>query len=121
MRLLICGGRDFADRAMFARAMTLQCLHRRPTVIIEGGARGADALAREWAKHRGVENETYPADWKAHGRAAGPMRNQRMLEIGRPDMVMAFPGGPGTADMVRRAEVAGVQVIRPNFLEIPDR
>jgi hypothetical protein len=53
----------------------------------------------------------YPADWAKHGRAASPIRNQQMLDEGRPNLVVAFPGGRGTADMVRRARSAGVEVI----------
>ena len=51
------------------------------------------------------------ADWAKHGRKAGPIRNQRMIDEGRPDLVVAFPGGTGTADMVERARVAGIRVI----------
>jgi hypothetical protein len=50
------------------------------------------------------------ADWNTHGRAAGPIRNQRMLDEVKPELVVAFPGGRGTADMVRRAREAGVNV-----------
>jgi hypothetical protein len=48
------------------------------------------------------------ADWEKLGRSAGPIRNQAMLDEGRPDLVVAFPGHHGTADMVRRARAAGV-------------
>jgi len=51
------------------------------------------------------------ANWAGLGRKAGPIRNQEMLDQGRPNMVVAFPGGRGTADMVRRARGAGVEVI----------
>jgi hypothetical protein len=57
-----------------------------------------------------VPIDVYVAQWKKHGRAAGPIRNQRMLDEGKPDLVVAFPGGRGTADMIRRAERAGVPV-----------
>jgi hypothetical protein len=57
-----------------------------------------------------VPIDVYVAQWKKHGRAAGPIRNQRMLDKGKPDLVVAFPGGRGTADMIRRAERAGVPV-----------
>jgi hypothetical protein len=52
------------------------------------------------------------ADWRKYGAAAGPIRNQRMLE-GPPDIVVAFAGGKGTADMVQRARAAGIAVIEP--------
>lgn len=107
-RVLVCGGRGFDDAALVER--TLCDLRPAPSVIIEGGARGADKLARLWAQHYGADVETCPADWGAHGKAAGPIRNQRMLDEGKPDLVIAFPGGRGTADMVRRAKAAGVEV-----------
>jgi YspA, cpYpsA-related SLOG family len=81
------------------------------TAIIEGGALGGDRLARQFARLRGVTVETFPAEWATHGLAAGPIRSKRMLVEGRPDLVVAFPGGPGTTNMVRQARAAGVLVI----------
>jgi len=68
-------------------------------------------LAQEWAEARGVPCEVYLANWAELGRKAGPIRNQQMLDEGRPTLVVAFPGGRGTADMIRRARSAGVEVI----------
>jgi hypothetical protein len=113
MRVLVCGGRDFTRRT-FAFD-TLDGLHARTpiAVVIEGGALGADQAGRDWANARGVPVETYPADWKNLGRAAGVIRNQQMLDQGCPDLVVAFTGGRGTADMVHRAIKSGIQVVRP--------
>lgn len=116
MRVLVCGGRDYADRdAVFLALDRLLRRDKNPVAcIIHGAAHGADSLAGQWAWNRGVDVEPYPADWKAHGRAAGPIRNARMLAEGRPDAVVAFPSkGPGTRDMVGRAEAAGLKVWRP--------
>jgi YspA, cpYpsA-related SLOG family len=108
MRVLVCGGRDFTDQALLeARLAGILGV----AVIIEGGALGADRLAREFGQQRGITVETFPADWQKHGRAAGPIRNKRMLEDGKPDLVVAFPGGRGTANMVGQARAAGVRVI----------
>jgi hypothetical protein len=82
----------------------------RPREIIHGGAAGADWCAGAVAELRDIPQSVFKADWKAHGRAAGPIRNQQMLDQGKPDLVLAFPGGRGTADMVRRAKAAGVEV-----------
>ncbi len=113
MRVLVCGGRDYDD---YAHVLTvLDNLHRVRgpiTAIIEGGARGADTLARDWAKARLVKCVTVPADWTTHGKAAGPIRNQRMVDEFKPDLVVAFAGGRGTADMIRRAETAGLEVAK---------
>ena len=88
-------------------------LARRITIdtVIEGDARGADRMAGEWAQCHGVQNLKFRAEWEKLGRKAGPIRNQLMLDEGRPDLVVAFPGGRGTADMVRRARAAGIDVI----------
>ena len=109
MTVLVCGGRTFRNRAWFVRAMAEHA--SAATRILQGGAPGADRLAFEWARANSVEVTTYEADWTAHGRAAGPIRNQRMLDEGQPDLVVAFPGTRGTADMVKRAKVAGVRVV----------
>lgn len=111
MRVLVCGGRDFSRWDILLA--TLDDLHAQHAfdMVIHGGARGADTLAGEWAALRGVFCVPYYADWKKHGRAAGPIRNQYMLDEGKPGLVVAFPGGTGTADMMRRATAAGVQVV----------
>lgn len=77
---------------------------------LRGGARGGDAIGRAWAMARGIEVVTYFADWSLQGRKAGPLRNIRMLEDGKPTLVVALPGGKGTAHMISIARVAGVPV-----------
>ena len=109
MRVLVCGGRDYADMDRVREA--LDGLDPAPEYLIEGGARGADRLAKGWAHMRGVPVLTYPAKWDEFGKRAGILRNAEMLEHGKPDLVVAFPGGRGTADMVQRAERAGVPVM----------
>lgn len=102
-RYLICGGRDFADKELLHKALRSLILHPTDAVIIHGAARGADQMAADWGYLRGAHVEPFPADWQRYGGAAGPLRNQAMLDVGKPDVVIAFPGGKGTADMVRRA------------------
>ncbi len=80
-------------------------------VIIEGGATGADSAAVDFATVNFCKLEEYPADWKRHGRSAGYIRNKQMLVEGKPDLVVAFPGGKGTAMMVELANGAGIKVI----------
>ena len=112
-RLLVCGGRDFDDAPFVFR--TLDALHRehRFREFMQGGARGADALAKEWAMTKGdLKCFEIKADWKKYGPAAGPIRNQQMLEWG-PDLVVAFAGGTGTAGMVALARAAGAPIIEP--------
>jgi YspA, cpYpsA-related SLOG family len=108
MRVLVCGGRDFTDQALLEdRLAGIPAV----AVIVEGGALGADRLAREFGQQRGITVETFSADWEKHGRAAGPIRNKRMLNEGNPNLVVAFPGGRRTANMVKQAREAGVRVI----------
>jgi hypothetical protein len=110
MRVLVCGGRDFADReVLFA---TLTALHAAApiTLLVHGAAKGADRLAGEWAEAVGIPVAAFPADWKRYRGAAGPKRNKQMLVEGKPDLVVAFPGGKGTGNMVGQAEAAGVLV-----------
>lgn len=114
MRLLVCGSRKWTDRdAVFH---CLDVLHGRTPVdvLIFGGARGADTLAREWGTAREIpKQECYHANWNKHGRAAGPIRNAHMLRVGKPDCAIAFrlPGrSPGTRDMIQRLRKAGVPV-----------
>ena len=110
MNILVCGGRDFTDWDVVRRALD-PYLDAIPHTLITGGARGADALAEQYATEFGWRVEVYPANWKRDGKAAGPIRNQQMLDEAAPNVVVAFPGGRGTADMVRRARAAGVEVV----------
>lgn len=112
MKILVCGGRDYDNLALVYQ--TLDAIHAERTIkcVIHGGARGADACAWNWAVQRDIPQMSYPADWKAHGRVAGPRRNQTMLDL-HPDiqLVVAFPGGAGTRDMIKRAVRAGIEVL----------
>lgn len=122
MKVLVSGGRDFADWPTLWRV--LDEIHEKTpiTLLVHGAARGADTLARYWAAARGVPEtgDKYRVNWDAERRAdpvgwrkAGQLRNARMLAAERPDLVVAFPtGGPGTAGLMHRARKAGVEVIK---------
>lgn len=112
MIVLVTGGRDFADFRCVGRVLDEAHSWERITRIITGCAAGADRWARNWALLHEVDAHVYAARWRAEGNKAGPLRNARMLADGRPDLVIAFPGGRGTADMVRRAAAAGVPVVK---------
>lgn len=110
MTIIVTGGRDYSDReTLFAY---LDRLHAETpiTLLVHGSAKGADALAWEWAVENGLPWIAHGPDWKKHGRAAGPIRNREMLKE-NPSLVVAFPGGRGTADMCQAARDAGVKVI----------
>lgn len=115
LRLVVCGGRDFNDREFVWSV--LDKIHRLRGIseIIEGGARGADALAGEWADAHRVLRTTERVtkeEWRLYGSAAGPLRNGRMLKL-MPRAVIAFPGGSGTADCIRQARQRGIRVWEP--------
>lgn len=116
MRLLVCGSLVFPDRHAVFHALDLVLTHRRVDMLIHGAAAGVDTLADQWAVARGIRRQPFPISpeqWARVGMAASPLRNTRMLLEGRPDGVVAFPGGPGTEDMVLQARVAGIPVWRP--------
>jgi predicted Rossmann-fold nucleotide-binding protein len=119
MRILVCGGRDYYEYSTLKNTLEDLCPERGPVVIIAGGASGADFLAKVFALDEYGDNafltyEEYPANWQLFGKRAGMLRNQQMLDEGKPDIVVAFPGGSGTADMVKRAKNAGVKVVEVN-------
>ncbi|MCE7028458.1 DUF2493 domain-containing protein [Jiella avicenniae] len=112
MRVLVCGGRDFSDEnAAWNNLSRLFDEIGDPSIIIHGGSPGADSIAEDYAQRTNCRSHAFRANWKKHGKAAGPICNQRMIDEGKPDVVVAFPGGRGTADMVRRAKDAGIRVI----------
>lgn len=110
MRVLVCGGRDYADANTMKRVLGTFHTLNPIAVLIHGGAPGADTMAGIWALYNGITERVFLANWKDLGKKAGPIRNQQMLDEGKPDLVIAFPGGSGTSDMIRRAEKAGVTV-----------
>jgi hypothetical protein len=113
MRLIVCGGRTFRDRQAVFAALDRLHAKRGISFLIQGAADGADYLAWQWAEARGVPCGSYAANWQGEGRAAGTLRNQRMIDEGAADGVVAFPGGRGTADLIARAKRAGLKVWEP--------
>lgn len=107
-RILICGDRHWTDYQMISDIIAW----RRPSLIIEGGATGADSCAREAAQAQNIPYLEFRAKWESYGKAAGPIRNQEMLDEGKPDMVIAFhddlENSKGTKDMIRRAKKADI-------------
>lgn len=113
--MLICGSRDWTDRYPIHEVLAEQFDPKRDTVI-HGGSRGADSVADTVARDLGFKVIVFPADWRGHGKAAGPIRNKLMLTEGKPDAVWAFKrdfdetlSRGGTENMVRIAKEAGVE------------
>lgn len=125
-RVLVCGGRDYGivmteDGYYVPNKREVEKLNTyldkileefKNIIIIHGAAKGADSLASTWAKRNKIEQLSFPANWNAYGKAAGSLRNLQMLEEGKPDLVIGFPGGSGTEMMCKIAEAAGVEVRR---------
>jgi len=109
-RLLITGGREFTDRDVIERA--LLDIEQRPDVVIHGDAAGADRIAGAIAEEHKLDVWKFPAQWARYGKSAGPRRNHQMLVEGRPTHVLAFPGGPGTENMIKQAKKAGLLIRR---------
>ena len=119
MKVLVCGGRDYLDYKKVESVLDSQYRaaplnkenpYYHDLIIIQGGATGADFLAKAWSYCKPVPCEEYKAEWKLYGNSAGYRRNTQMLVEGKPDLVIAFPGGRGTANMVKLAKEAGVEV-----------
>lgn len=119
MRVLVCGGREFTNWLYISRALDIVHEARPVEMLIHGGARGVDTLAGYWAHKRGIYRRVFPAAWIDEGPAAGPIRNRRMLIEGNPELVIAFPGGRGTANMVAQAIAAQVPIIRLDGRTLP--
>ena len=111
MKLLVCGGRDFYNDIMAWGVLDKIHAQEGVSVLIHGGAKGADRIAFEWAAEMQIpEIRQYNAQWENEGKKAGSVRNARMLRKSQPDAVVAFPGGTGTADMVRKSLAKGYTV-----------
>lgn len=110
MKVLICGGRDYQDKEKIFQ--TLDAMHNATPIslVVHGAARGADLLGEEWAKSREIAYYGVPAKWQELGRKAGPLRNLDMLARITPDLVIAFPGGRGTDNMIKLASCNNIKV-----------
>lgn len=126
MKVLVCGGRDGNDRRLVDFVLNHLNKDGDIKLVVQGGATGYDRLARDWAFRNGVPQKEYKADWAnlnqpdamirtrkdgvKYDARAGSRRNQKMLDEEKPDLVVAFPGGFGTGDMVRRSLGGGFTV-----------
>ena len=114
-RVCVCGGRDYSDINLVNSALDYiknNITNDKTLIIIQGCARGADALAADWTIRNNVQCEAYPAEWKKYGKSAGYVRNKIMLDTGL-DLLVAFPGGKGTDMMKKLASKANVKVWEP--------
>jgi hypothetical protein len=110
MKVIVCGSHKSCNAAFIIRS--LDKFHEKTPIseLMHGGAANTDTIAGEWAAAKGIIRYCCKANWKEHGKAAGPIRNARMLEW-MPDKIIAFPGGHGTENMKKIARKAGIEVI----------
>ena len=108
MKVLVCGGRYYADAGKVDAVLKRHV--PEVSVIIQGGANGADLMAKRWAEGVGIHCATVPAQWGLYGKSAGPRRNAAMLSL-MPDLCIAFPGGRSTQSMIDLCKTSGVPVI----------
>lgn len=118
MRVLVTGSRDWTDARAVASVLGALDTMGGPHVLIHGACRGLDLMAAQVARRLGWTVESHPADWATHGKAAGPLRNQEMVNTGA-DICLAFPlpESRGTRDCMERARLAGIPVKVPAGLE----
>ena len=109
MILLVCGGRDFKNYKALSNA--IKNFSITPNMIIQGGANGADNLAKKYAFENNIHCAEVPALWHKRGPNAGPQRNEAMLLL-RPDYCLAMPGGRGTNNMVNQCKSKNIPVIQ---------
>lgn len=112
LKILVCGGRNFDQKESLFKELDEIKNKYDIILLIQGGASGADSFAKEWARINKIPYKTYYADWKTYGKAAGIIRNKRMLVEGNPDLVVAFRGGNGTLNMVSISEEIGKKVLK---------
>lgn len=114
--VLVTGGRNYQNKRHVWGVLKEIHENKGIDAVVHGGATGADTLAEEWADKRGITSVKFPVkqwQWDKYGKAAGPMRNQFMLDFSSPDYAVIYPGGSGTSDMASRiAAKMGVTKIR---------
>jgi hypothetical protein len=114
IRVLVCGSRRWSEdthEMVYRKLDHLEFVRGPFSAIVHGCAHGVDRDASSWGREKGLAVYGFEAEWLKYGKKAGPIRNALMLTEGNPDLVIAFPGGNGTADMVGKAKAAGVEVI----------
>lgn len=112
-RIIVAGSRDFDNRELLHFHLDRILATKENAEIVSGHAKGADSMAEEYAKEKGIALSVFPADWKQYGRAAGPIRNKQMLDYiceGNPVLVAFWDGeSRGTKNMIDIAKKRNVE------------
>lgn len=107
MRVCVTGGRNYSVTEKVTDALSALS----PSVVIHGGASGVDTIAGSWATLHDIPVMVFPANWKVYGPSTGPIRNRQMLVQSKPDVLVVFPGGKGTANCKQTAKDLGIKII----------
>ena len=109
MRIAIVGSRNFNDYEVLKTA--LESLKKKATLIVSGGAKGADSLGERWAKENNIETLIFLPDWEKYRKAAGFIRNQEIVL--NCDVCVAFWDGQskGTLSTIELCKKAGKEVV----------
>jgi hypothetical protein len=111
MKVLVTGGRNYSNKEFLYSILDTINSKSPISLIIHGGANGADKLSGDWGTYRDIDVKVYKADWDTHGKKAGILRNIEMLDDSKPDLVVAFFGGNGTLHMKTYAKKQGYKVL----------
>jgi hypothetical protein len=111
MIVVVTGGRDYNNLVTVFKAIMALQKRGEITLLVNGGAKGADTVCRIVAEELRIPVWTEHADWTKHGKRAGPIRNQKMIDDFKPDILLYFPGGSGTADMKSCCEKTGIKMV----------
>ena len=111
MRVLICAGRFYADIHSVTRVLDLYHQSTAISVVIHGGHQSLGGVIEGWARENSAHVVRYPANWSLYGKYAEIRRNLFMFEDSQPELLLAFPGGEDTAECIKLARNAGVNVI----------
>lgn len=107
MIIAVTGGREFRDRELVDWMLSKY----KVSVIVHGGCRGLDTIVAQWASDHGIPTLEFKPDWETHGAIAGPIRNRKMLLEGKPNLLIRFTGGSGTANCANFAKQLGIPVV----------
>lgn len=109
-KIIVAGSRNFNDKEFVYSKLDYYLQDYINVEIVEGGARGVDSLARQYAIDHKIVYHEFPAHWDAYGKAAGGIRNNKMAEFG--DVLIAFyNGSKGTANMINAARRKNLKIV----------
>lgn len=120
MIVLITGGRNYQDHLELVKVLDQLHAERRFTFLVHGNAKGADKMAHKWALWRGVQPVAMEALWDFCGDKAGTKRNTAMLQFAQPNLVVAFSGGVGTANMMKQSYDAQKKGMEIEIIDVED-